>query len=268
MLIYSQRDHSWGLKQLGGSGLEMQHFGCLITDIAQALMMSGYAITPGDVVDKLSSIGGFTDEHYKESSAGAGDGVAGLLWWNKLTEAYPQIHLDGGRYIFAQGTWGRYLHWVLKSPSGEITDPFFGLGHEPVGFSENGQTRSIRIDPPAQPTPQPAQEPPLAPVNTLPTVDVNLKPDALWESLKGGADTYQDRVQVKRLQDRLIAEETLPEYDRLAMEGDGHGYYGNITTRAVVQLQVAKGIIPEGSSYPSTYGAGWTGPKTRGFINA
>lgn len=138
MVIFKQGDPAWGDKQLGTSGLSMRLFGCLIADCAQALYDAGWPETPGTVIDKLNSIGGFTDNNYPKGG--------GLLIWAKLTEAYPQIHMDGQGYTFVQGTWGRFTHWLLKDTNGTITDPWFGTNTIPSGFAVTGYNRVVAID--------------------------------------------------------------------------------------------------------------------------
>ena len=269
MTIYSQRDHIWGDKQLGNSGCTMTGFGCLVTDIAQMLLDAGYPVTPGDLVDHLNSINGFTDNNYPQGG--------GLLIWGKLSQAYPQIHYHGtnptaSAYEAIQGTWGRYLHFVLRNLSGVVTEPFFGKEGEPLGYKENGYVIYLTIDPSQTPTPPPVLDPAQSspnpsPVNGIPQVNVNLQPDAEWDKLPGGADRYQNREEVKILQDRLVAAESIPDYDRSKMEGEGHGYFGPITVKAVIEFQVAKNIMAPGSSYPATYAAGFVGIHTRSALN-
>ena len=230
---------------------------------------AGYAIDPGNVVDTLSSINGFTDDNYPQGS--------GLLLWWKLMQAYPYIHYHGtnptpGAYEVRQGNWGKYQHYVLKNLNGVLTEPFFGREGEPAGFKETGYVIYLTIDlsptfvpaPVLDPT-QSAQNP--APATGLPQVGANLQPDAEWNKLAGGADRYQNREEVKHLQDRLIAEESITTYDQGQMQGDGHGYFGPITIKAVIEFQITKGIMMPGASYPATYAAGFVGVHTRAAIN-
>lgn len=250
-VIYSQRDPQWFDKPLGNSGLVCGHFGCLVTDVAQALTLAGYPDTnPGQVFDQLNAHNAFTDI----SSASGG----GLLIWAKMAEAYPQIHLDGQGVHFVQGTWGRFNHWILKEDSGWLSDPYYGTSSEPVGFTETSSVRTVGIDP--------------APVATATTVasvshefTINLIPDAEWSNRGLDANVYQNRGEVAALQDKLIALGFIGA-DELQIVESNKGFYGPRTINAVVAFQIAHGIIAAGGSYPGTYAAGFVGPRTRAAL--
>lgn len=172
-MIYSQTDPQWGSKTLGESGLTMQHFGCTVTAVAQALTLAGHSVTPGDLVDKLNEIGGFTDDKSPQG--------AGLLIWAKVEEAYPQFHFGQHGFVFIQGLWSKFQHWVLKdATTGQVYDPFYGVDHAPAGFRETGTTRSASVDPatpPAEPVPAPTPEP-------APHTHVVVGGETLWSIVK------------------------------------------------------------------------------------
>lgn len=150
-MIFRQGDPQWGNKPLGSSGLQMSGWGCLVTDVAQALNSAGYTdVNPGVLVDKLNSIGGFTRD--------------GLLIWAKVVEAYPQFHYNDqndGRYNvqFVQGLWGRFNHWVLKSGN-SVSDPFYGSSSFPPGFKVTGAIRKASIVPAPKPEEKPEEKKP------------------------------------------------------------------------------------------------------------
>jgi len=148
--MYSQRDPQWKDKILGESNLDCANFGCTVTDVAQALTLAGYDVNPGSLIDKLNSIGGFTNPKHPQG--------AGLLIWAKVGEAYPQFHYEGDGYKFVKGNWGKYQHWLLEH-DGVTYDPFYGVDNAPSGFVELGVIRTASIDPAPQPTPEPAPAP-------------------------------------------------------------------------------------------------------------
>lgn len=153
MTYYAQTDPQWAGKELGTSGLKVRDFGCTITGVAQAFTLAGYSyVTPGYLVDKMNEVGGFTS--------------GGLLIWAKLKEALPEIQyefsLDGSRkYMLAQGTWGKYLHWILVIGAQTI-NPYDGADHI-NNFHDLNSFRSFDIPqapaPSPEPTPVPEPEP-------------------------------------------------------------------------------------------------------------
>jgi hypothetical protein len=148
MEIYSQRDPRWADKELGKSGLKFRDFGCTVTTCAQALTHAGWGVTPGELVDKLNSIGGFTAD--------------GLLIWAKVGEAFPQFHFGGNGYRMEYGRWGKFYHWVLNV-SGQIFEPFYGKQGYPGNFSVDGaRTASVDVKPAPAPVVEPVVEKPVA----------------------------------------------------------------------------------------------------------
>lgn len=141
--MYSQRDGRWGWKKLGRSGLTMANWGCVVTDVAQALTLAGYNVDPGTLVDRLNGIGGFTS--------------GGALIWGKVTQLYPQFRYGSGYFKFEQGWFGNIRHWVLVAPNGTVYEPYYGRIGYPAGFRKTGEVRyaSIAGAAPA-PTPQPS----------------------------------------------------------------------------------------------------------------
>lgn len=153
MEIYSQKDPRWADKMLGSSDCSMKNFGCLVTDVAQALTLAGYSVTPGDLVDNLSANGGF-DEN-------------GLLQWEVIGRLYPQFNFDSevSNYInttFVKGSWGLFKHWLLEV-NGVTYEPYYGKTGVPANFDELSRNRIAAIEPYVAPTPEPTPEPTPAP---------------------------------------------------------------------------------------------------------
>ncbi len=126
MEIFTQGDNRWAGKKLGNSGLSMEHFGCLVTAVAQALRIAGYDTDPGRLVDSLNKIGGFTSN--------------GLLIWGKVTQLYSGFHYNehsGSQYDFVNVIWGRYNHYLLNH-KGIIYDPLLGKHEYPYGSKNIG----------------------------------------------------------------------------------------------------------------------------------
>lgn len=146
-MIFSQRQPEWAGIRLGNSDVNTGGFGCVATDLAQALNLAGYKdIDPGVVVNALNKNGGFTKD--------------GLLIWAVAERCFPQFHYnahDDSKYnvTFVQGLWGRFNHWVLQSGTG-FSDPYYGVNAIPAGFKPTGTKRIASIDP--APTPEPTPE--------------------------------------------------------------------------------------------------------------
>lgn len=145
--MFKQGDPAWGNKKLGASGLSMKNFGCVVTNVAQALKNRGHDVDPGVLVDKLNKVGGFTK--------------GGLLIWNKVTEVYPAFKFGDGDVEFVQGVYSRYNHWVLRM-NGKVSDPLFGRDRAPKGFRETGRVRkaSIKAAKKAEKKPEPVKKAP------------------------------------------------------------------------------------------------------------
>lgn len=144
--MYSQRDGRWAEKCLGSSGKTMDHIGCVVTNVANALIMAGFETDPGQVLDKLNANGGFLDD--------------GRLIWAKVEEAYPQFHFGGEGYDFKKGLLGKVVHWVLEH-NAKIVDPYTGIESMPDGFKETEGSRTAGIDSPAvSPAPETSPDAP------------------------------------------------------------------------------------------------------------
>lgn len=134
-MAYAQTDPAWGKTTLGNSGLAMEHFGCLVTAVAQSLTDAGYEVNPGTLVNGLNASAGFTPD--------------GLMIWQKVCDLYPQFHLDGTGVTYKQGTWGKFLHWVLEDSKG-TTNPWDGS--EGISGFTQISSRTVGIDPYVAPT--------------------------------------------------------------------------------------------------------------------
>jgi len=123
----------------------MDQYGCVVTSVANLLLAAGYETDPGQVVDKLNSINGFTER--------------GLLIWGKVEEAYPQFHFGGGGVRFRKGLLGKDVHWLLEY-NGTITDPITGKEGVPEGWKETEGGREAGIDRAEAPAVEPEPEAP------------------------------------------------------------------------------------------------------------
>ena len=148
--MYAQIDPTWANQYLGGSGLQMRNYGCLVTAVAEALTIAGHSITPGQLCDNLNEVRGFLPD--------------GRLIWAKVTEVYPEFHFRNSQnaeteipLIFEQGVMGKYLHWVLII-RGKIIDPYEGKEGRPPNYYKTGVKRTCSITK----TGQPAQEAPVS----------------------------------------------------------------------------------------------------------
>jgi len=160
--MFQQADPVWANKKLGESGMTMAHYGCVVAIVAKALSLSGYAVDPGILVDKLNSINGFND--------------AGELIWAKVSEIYPEFHFGSGDWNFRQGVWHKFVHWLLER-NGQYYDSISGDDGQPAGWVATGRTRSASIDPAT--TPQPAGSSPQPSQPEPKTYEVK-RGDSLW----------------------------------------------------------------------------------------
>lgn len=161
--MYTQGSEPQGSLLLGTSSCTCAQYGCLATDMAQALSLSGWNVTPEDFILKMNANGGFTNE--------------GLLIWAKVGELYPQFHLDQGtEYTFQEGSMGHLTHWVLKANE-TVYDPLWGANVEPSGFHETSYHRTATIDAaPVEVTDVSAQ------VETFAPFEVNLAPSQTYNA--------------------------------------------------------------------------------------
>jgi len=120
----------------------MKDWGCLVTDVAIALKLTGHNVDPGILVDGLNSIGGFTP--------------AGAMYWGKVTQLYPNFKYGSGDWRFEEGWFGNIKHWVLKTPNGTVYEPYYNNIGYPAGFRKTGQVRLVTIAGTVQPAPPPS----------------------------------------------------------------------------------------------------------------
>lgn len=234
MDIYRQTDPRWSGLSIGSSPYKMGPFGCLTTCFAQALLMAGYSITPGDICLK--------DDLY--------DAQGNLLWF-KVGLTYPQLHIhfksDVGRYKFVQVLVNhKAQHWLLLV-DGVYYDPEYGNTGLKKNYTFTGYICSADIDP--APSPEvitisvPVQGPHI-PQGSYEPFETNLEP----------SQTYNPEV--ARMQHFLV--------DRGHLDpnviGVNWGYYGKNTQDAVHRFQLANGIT-NASKY------GWWYPNTRAAAN-
>jgi len=145
--MLSQTDISPAI-MLGSSPYPANKFGCVVTNVAQALEDAGYPVGLDSFVEALNGIGGFN--------------AGGELIWNKVTELYPgfRFHADGsGAYKFISGSWNGHGHWLLEDSKGTF-NPWGGIREFPKNFeSGNPCNRSADIDPAPEAPAAPAEEP-------------------------------------------------------------------------------------------------------------
>lgn len=209
--MYTQGSEPWGSLLLGSSTCICAQYGCLATDMALALTLAGYSITPGDFITKMNSMDGFTAD--------------GLLIWAKVAECYPQFHLDqGNQYTFQEGSMGHLTHWVLKT-SGTVYDPLFGEQREPTGFHETSYHRTATID---------------APKIDVITTNAQMQTFTPFVTDLNPSQKYSDEV--KRVQQFLSWQDCLD----LTKIGKGSGYYGPLTESAIKLFKSKNGITING----------------------
>lgn len=157
--IFSQTgDYFTGI-MLGETAYSWDLYGCVATNVLNALSDAGYIIVPRDFANALNTGGAFDKN--------------GLLIWEKITEIYPQFHYGEFGYTFEKGNWGIHQHWLLKTPSSEIIDPWYGKPEVPAGWetvSLNGIPVIVTADitpfqeaPTEEPTQTEVPTPPAAP---------------------------------------------------------------------------------------------------------
>ena len=62
--IYSQKALPWGKEKLGDSDLEIEDYGCLITNLTNIANFFGHIINPSTINKKLKEIKGFQNANY------------------------------------------------------------------------------------------------------------------------------------------------------------------------------------------------------------
>jgi hypothetical protein len=149
VVYYLQNDPAWSKDKIGETSRTLGGTGCLISCAASAVTDLGVTITPGELNEKLSDIGGFAG--------------ADLIWY-KLCEAVPGVDYTYSR-IFSGKTiendlargllpivnvryFGGATHWVLiigaENGAFMIYDP---LNQEktPIPLSTHGKVYSYRV---------------------------------------------------------------------------------------------------------------------------
>lgn len=141
--MYSQQSDPWGPTRLGVSQWTMRDSGCLVTCVANALLLAGYGFTPGNVVDSFNAHGTFTDDSYVVS----GVPKPGLLYFGKVGNSYAMFHPGSGPYQFREVKWGANFHWVLEY-QGVFYDPWDSSTHftMPSNYLPTGQVLLASID--------------------------------------------------------------------------------------------------------------------------
>jgi hypothetical protein len=146
---YLQNDPVWSKDTIGETSQTLGGVGCLISCAASAMTELGIDITPAELNEKLSEVGGFSG--------------ASLIWY-KIHEAIPEVDYTYSRVFSAKTIendlsegrlpivnvryFGGATHWVLiiGAKDGEfmIYDP---LNREktPVPLSTHGKVYSYRV---------------------------------------------------------------------------------------------------------------------------
>lgn len=147
---YLQNDPKWSDDMIGNSNYKISDAGCLITCLASAITDLGIDVTPKDVNNALTGVGGYEDAD---------------LIWNKINEAFPEINYKYKR-VFNSKTIEEDLkdnilpivnvkfngtgitHWViiLGAENGDflVSDPF-NKGKKPIPLSTHGKVYAYRV---------------------------------------------------------------------------------------------------------------------------
>lgn len=174
--VYSQRDPRWGGQTLGtnstGSGINIYHYGCAITCVANYLWYEGHPeMNPEWVNARLTQIGGYVD--------------GGSLVWGAVTQLAPSLSAQGVSYDFSAGVsyvgsadanWailqvtkvGFPMHFVLLVNATQIADPWDGTiknwatsGYRFICAHLYGEAAQVMT------TPQPAVLPQIVPPTVI-----------------------------------------------------------------------------------------------------
>jgi hypothetical protein len=146
---YLQNDPVWSKDTIGETSQTLGGVGCLISCAASAMTELGIDITPAELNERLSEVGGFSG--------------ASLIWY-KIHEAIPEVDYTYSRVFSAETIendlsegrlpivnvryFGGATHWVLiiGAKDGEfmIYDP---LNREktPIPLSTHGKVYSYRV---------------------------------------------------------------------------------------------------------------------------
>jgi hypothetical protein len=131
MIYYSQRDSKWKDEKLGSTTIGTH--GCLVTALAQLLLINGYDETPKTVKDKLESVGGFVGTNNNLLVWGAIEKVfnAKGYWTNNVynnDKVIEAIEKYGGCIVRVDASRiGASEHWVLYVGDGQMIDPWTGV---------------------------------------------------------------------------------------------------------------------------------------------
>lgn len=130
MIYYSQRDSRWKDDRFGATTIGTH--GCLITALAQLLLINGYDETPKTVNDKLRAVGGFTGPNNNLLIWGAiervfeAKGHYAAAYNNDLV--LDAIEKYGGCIVRVDASRiGASEHWVLYVGNGQMIDPWTGV---------------------------------------------------------------------------------------------------------------------------------------------
>jgi regulator of replication initiation timing len=131
MIYYSQRDPLWANDSLGSTRIGTH--GCLVTALAQLLLINGYQETPKTVNQKLKSVNGFSGPNNNLLIWGAIEKVFNAKgYWT--TQPFNNgvvlntIEKYGGCLVRVDGSRiGATQHWVLYIGKGEMIDPWTGV---------------------------------------------------------------------------------------------------------------------------------------------
>lgn len=146
---YLQNDPEWAGDPIGNSAKTLGSSGCLISCAASAITDMGVALTPAELNEKLTGVGGFSG--------------ADLIWY-KIHEAVPEVDYTYSRTFSAETIendlragrlpivnvryYGGATHWVLiiGAQNGEfmIYDPL-NKDKTPIPLSTHGKVYSYRV---------------------------------------------------------------------------------------------------------------------------
>jgi len=147
---YLQNDALWSGDKIGDTAQTLGASGCLVSCVASAATDLGVTITPRELNEKLTSIGGFSG--------------ANLIWY-KIHEAIPEVNYTYSRIFTAKTIendlahgrlpivnvrykGGGVTHWVIiigaKDNDFLIYDPL-NREETPVPLSTHGKVYSYRV---------------------------------------------------------------------------------------------------------------------------
>lgn len=115
-VVYSQKDSKWGQDKLGKTSSSLAKEGCVVTSVAMALGNLGFNTNPGDLNERLTKTGNFTNRGWLiwNGVAEVTGGDAKATFYDTVSEPLIQSCLVRGDYPLVQFSLpnGR-SHWAM-----------------------------------------------------------------------------------------------------------------------------------------------------------